>query len=101
MTCPDCLALEFASDESLRRLVHYQAVQLDRLTGGTYTEPDFDAWEDEDDEPAPEHAPDAAFVLEALMGHDDIYRKPPRAAAPRLLERLAEAGFALTYQETA
>lgn len=93
MICSTCLALEFASDEQLRRLTVWQAAQIDRLTGGRYEEPDFD---DEDDAPEPETPKDAGFVVEALLGHEDIFRKPPRAAAPRLIERLAEAGWYLT-----
>lgn len=99
MTCAVCAALEFGSDDSLRALVVYQAIQLDRLTGGRYEEPTVDelavifATEEEDGE-------DPLPLLLTLMGDESIYRKPPRAAAPRLLELLEAAGWTLTYQET-
>lgn len=100
MVCATCLALEFAPEDQLRRLVFWQAQQIHRLTGGVYEEPDFDALdEDFAEEEEVEPAPDAVFVVESLLGHDDIFRKPPRAAAPRLVDRLAAAGLYLTRKE--
>lgn len=101
--CTTCMALEFASEDSLRALVVYQAHQIDQLTGGRYEEPSPDELVDyftDEAEPEPVAQPDPTFVVEALLGHDDIFRKPPRAAAPRLIERLADAGWTLTYEET-
>jgi hypothetical protein len=95
--CATCVALEAASDDQLRRLVVWQARQIDRLTGGEYEEPDFD--EGEDEEPAPVQAPDALTVVEGLLNHEDIFRRPGRVAAPRLVERLALAGITLTREE--
>lgn len=101
--CGTCLALEHASDDSLRALVVYQALQLDRLTGGRYEAPTGDELEemfgpddeDEDDEPERDPLP----TVLSLLGDESIFRKPPRAAAPRLLELLRRAGWTLTYEE--
>lgn len=101
--CTTCMALEFASEDSLRALVVYQAQQIDALTGGRYEAPSPEELVDyftDDPEPEPVAPPDVTFVLEALLGHEDIFRKPPRAAAPRLIERLADVGWTLTYEET-
>lgn len=101
--CPVCLALEFGSEDSLRALIVYQAEQLHRLTGGTYEEPTPDelvAYFAEDDEPEPAPRCDPTPAVESVLWADDIFRRPPRAAAPRLIERLADAGWVLTYEET-
>lgn len=96
MICATCVAIEASTDDQLRRLVVWQARQIHRLTGG-YEEPDFDALDaafpDEPEGPAPELLP----VLESVLGYDDVYRKPPRVAAPKLLHHLTEAGWTLTY----
>jgi hypothetical protein len=84
--CSICTALEFASRDQLERLVQQQASRLG-LTCPT-CEPIAPS-------KAPVSSKDAASDLEALMAHDDIFRRPPRAAAPRLIERLAELGYTL------
>lgn len=88
--------LAYSTDEQLRSLVCYQAAQIDRLTGG-YEPPPVIEW-DEDDEPEPP-SPEVVAVVEALLWRDDIYRKPPRVAAPRLLEELADAGLTISQPE--
>lgn len=96
------MALEFASEDSLRALVVYQAQQIDALTGGRYEEPSPDelaVYFAADEEPEPEQPSDPLSVVESLLGDDDIFRKPPRAAAPRLVERLRDAGWHLTYED--
>lgn len=95
MICSTCVALEFAPEDQLRALVRYQAEQIHRLTGGRYEPPDPELLVDDDDD-EPEPAVDASFVVESLLGHEDIFRKPPRVAAPRLIQRLAAAGIHLT-----
>lgn len=101
MICATCCALDFASDDQLRALVFWQAQQIHRLTGGQYEPPDPEWLVDDDEEDEPEPAVDARFVLEALLGAEDVFRKPPRVAAPRIIERLAAAGIYLTTMEEA
>ncbi len=90
-----CLAGS-ASPDAKDRLIRWQAIQLHRLTGGTYETPDLD---DEDEPVTSPPSRDVLSVVESVLWSEDIYRRPPRAAAPRLVERLAAAG--LTIEETA
>lgn len=102
MICSTCVALEFASDDQLRALVLFQQKQIDRLTGGSYEPPDPALLVAADDGVGEmEPAPDQTFVMESLLGAEDIFRRPPRVAAPRLIERLAQAGLHLTSVEEA
>lgn len=98
--CTVCLALEHASEDSLRALVVEQARQIDRLLGGGYAIPATDALaalaEDTPLPSMPEPPADLLSVLVDLMNAEDIFRRPGRVAAPRLLERLNAAGFHLT-----
>lgn len=104
MICVTCLAIAYGSEESKDRLIAQQAAQIDRVTGGNPdttaklreyvlrsppTAPTFDA-------PAP-HTLDLAAgeAVLSLLGHEDIYRKPPRVAAPKLIALLADAGWVL------
>lgn len=94
--CPGpavCFALHQASESSRDALIVAQAQQLDRLTGGYQPPAEVPVVISE---PVPE---DVTFTVEALMAADDIFRKPARVAAPRLVERLAAAGITLTREE--
>lgn len=98
MVCSVCIALEYAPDDQLRALVVWQAEQIHRLTGGMdLTPPDFTS-QPVRVEPS-RHAPVGVEAVEAALGADGIYRKPPRVAAPLLIERLAEVGLHLTNGE--
>lgn len=110
-SCPGpevCFALIHAPESQKDALIVYQARQIERLSmqahGLHYIAPDPDDLldDDEDDwEPEPQHQPPALLALtESLLAAEDIFRKPPRVAGPRLLERLAAAGWHMTYEET-
>lgn len=108
MRCEICLVREFASDESKDALIAHQARQLDRLShlahGLPYVGPDLEdfAEDDDEDEFVPEPPKQSTlFTVEAILGMEDVFRKPPRVAAPRLIERLAAAGLYLTTMEEA
>ena len=103
MICVSCLARDYGSDEQREALIRYQAQQLDRLThlayGIPYTQPDPEdlVWGDDEDDEEPAPPPrDALTDLETVLWDQDIHRKPPRVAAPRIIERLAEVGWHLT-----
>jgi len=99
IACPYCLATTYGSDDQLRRLVHYQAGQLHRLTGGAYVAPnEVKVASEIQPSPSQESTVNQVATVERLLGQEDIFRKPPRVAAPRLLARLADAGF--TLEET-
>ena len=85
--------LAYTNEDQLRALVRYQAAQLDRITGG-YEPPPVIEW-DELEPPSP----DVLAAVESVLSHEDIYRKPPRVAAPRLIERLAHAGLTIEEHE--
>ena len=93
-------AVEHASEDQLRALVFWQAKQIHRLTGGIDLEPpDLDAIDEDEDPP---ETPRSTFALvEAALAAEDIFRKPARVAAPRLIERLASEGIYLTTWEQA
>lgn len=106
MTCEVCLVREFASDEAKDALIAYQARQLDRLSHLAFGIPYLGpvVWESEDEPPDEDDEPPAPprstlFTLEALLGSEDIFRKPARVAAPRLIQGLADAGLYLTTME--
>ena len=79
--------LAYTNEDQLRALVRYQAAQLDRLTNGTYEPPT-------DPEPP---APEVIDAVETLLWRDDIHRRPPRVAAPRLLRGLADQGLTIRH----
>lgn len=93
MICPTCLAIAYADDESKDALIAWQAAQIDRLTGGWSVEVAEEAVEVPAPPPPP---PDVLATLVTLLGHEDIFRRPGRIAAPRLLERLTAAGIHVT-----
>lgn len=110
MICATCLAIAYGSEESKDRLIAQQAAQIYRLTGGnrdTYEKlvlEVYTRWHDEPltfDRPEDkiESDPAAGETVLSLLGHEDIYRKPPRVAAPKLVSRLAEAGWVLVRQK--
>lgn len=100
---------EFASDEAKDALIAWQSRQLDRLShlafGLPYVGPDLEDFAEDDDEdveeePEPPKRSTIATV-ESILNHEDIFRRPGRVAAPRLIERLAQAGLYLTTMEEA
>lgn len=96
MICATCTALEFASDDALRALVRWQATQLDRLTGGHYDPPPTELLVDNPTEQPSE--PPLLPVVELVLSYEDVFRRPPRAAAPRLIQHLADAGWTFTRE---
>lgn len=108
MICATCLAIAYGSEESKDRLIARQAAQIDRLTGGNLdTTAKLRAHVLGEGHLAPiqfgrsctDVDPAAEEALLTLLGHDDIYRKPPRVAAPKLVSRLADAGWVLVRQK--
>lgn len=100
MTCdPHELAIEHGSIESLHALVRWHRDQYHRITGGVCVEPDFDAIHEAFRPEPPAPAPDVVTTLERALWDEGVYRRPPRTAAPRLLELLAAAGVYLTTDE--
>ena len=92
--CATCLAADNADPENLQALVRYLYVQLDRCraidlqvkTGiGPAAAPP----------PTLAPPPDLLDLLTSALGAEDIFRRPARVAAPRLLARLTDAGFTL------
>lgn len=102
--CPGptvCFALTHASEASKDALIVYQAQQIDRLTGGRYEQPTPERLAAvAPDEPAVSPSPGLLELLEAVLWREDVLRKPPRVAAPKILAALSEAGY-LTEKDPA
>ncbi len=93
--CKVCLAADNADPENLQALVRYLYVQLDRCRA---VDLQVKTGIGPADAPPPQAVAPPSDLLEVLtsaLGSDDIFRKPPRVAAPRLLARLTEAGWTL------
>lgn len=84
------LALEYGTVEQLRQLVIFQAQQIHRLTGGRESGIPEPVKAPAPPAPPAQGAPDAVAVVERVLGYDDIFRKPPRVAAPRFIAYLAD-----------
>lgn len=85
------LALEFGTVDQLRQLCVYQAEKIHRLTLGR--DIGFPAPSAPVVAPVPEASPDALAVVERVLGWDNVFRKPPRVAAPRMLAHLSDLGY--------
>ena len=92
----ECLTCLTSSDQ-LARLVIFQQRQIDRLTGGR-TQPAVPVEAPVGPVERPEPSRTVLARVEAALASEDIYRRPPRVAAPRLIEALARAG--ITLKET-
>lgn len=94
MTCEICLALTYGPDDP-KALVVAQAATIDRLTQRLVDQ----ATPADMVKPKPQlERTDATAALETALALDDVYRKPARVAAPRLLEHLRCAGWTLTQE---
>lgn len=103
MICPACLSREYGSEEGKDALVAYLYQQLDRLSslayGIPFTRPDAQATPVVEPAAKPEPPRSTLFVLESVLASEDVFRKPPRVAAPRVIDRLAAAGLFLTHDD--
>lgn len=88
LPCPYCHAARHGTDDDLRRLLYHQDVQLARVQVA-------DKYMQVADAPPTVSEAEMLPLVESMLAADDIYRRPPRAAAPRMLARLIEAGFTM------
>lgn len=90
---------DWTTDEQKDAYIAYLLQQLDRMTGGGFVAPDpVSLVEQVPRRKRPGLEPDVVAVVAAAIQSEDVYRKPGRVAAPRLLERLAEAGVVVSFE---